>query len=588
MICLYYIMYSKIINPKTGKKVLTTSRLGKSILRNYLKVLNKQKGGAMTKFNPAMFTHMCDLGSVQCGAICANWLGVEKAFIRALLWESGSTAVIGRPKLAHSRGEWEKDIGISGEAMTLILQKHEDQIERGQLNKSLSGRGIRIKEFTRKRLSFIQFRGTLFDQFEKLLRDHIKPGYATILNIQVADTMGHYAIIGKFSDGRRFIIDPQHHTGIISDTDDGGAQIKIVTYIKSSWPSQSINIGIYINGVVLDATNYIPVDWDGSSFETERTYTPGYAALPSDMRICYFYDGTRGSCPYGSTCHYIHDDRFVHLRQQRPIRVCRHWLKGRCEKGARCEFRHAAADSDEDGAAAASAASSSAVLSKECSTCGRSLSREEFSNTQWRRSRGPRRCIQCEYQTRKRRAADSDEGGVAAAAATTSMAEEFDSEHLRQAIKASLQQQAIDASLRQQTEGGAAAAGGEDADTISIESLQRAMDEVLAEAARKEAPGPRIRKKRVQLRVMIKAGHPDAGKQGIAINFDRDKTWQVRLSDGRIINIHRGYLQRIHYGGNAEKSDYLKSLKELFKNHNNPEFISKVLPKLATMRIKLL
>ena len=43
MICLYYIMYSKIINPKTGKKVLTTSRLGKSILRNYLKVLNKQK-----------------------------------------------------------------------------------------------------------------------------------------------------------------------------------------------------------------------------------------------------------------------------------------------------------------------------------------------------------------------------------------------------------------------------------------------------------------------------------------------------------------------------------------------------------------
>ena len=36
-------MYSKITNPKTGRKVSVEGRLGKTILRNYLLVL---KGGA--------------------------------------------------------------------------------------------------------------------------------------------------------------------------------------------------------------------------------------------------------------------------------------------------------------------------------------------------------------------------------------------------------------------------------------------------------------------------------------------------------------------------------------------------------------
>uniref|UniRef100_A0A6C0B630 Uncharacterized protein n=1 Tax=viral metagenome TaxID=1070528 RepID=A0A6C0B630_9ZZZZ len=33
-------MYSKIVNPKTGRKVSVTSRLGKSIIRKYLNVLS--------------------------------------------------------------------------------------------------------------------------------------------------------------------------------------------------------------------------------------------------------------------------------------------------------------------------------------------------------------------------------------------------------------------------------------------------------------------------------------------------------------------------------------------------------------------
>lgn len=36
-------MYSKIVNPTTGRKVLVNSRLGKKILRQYLEILT---GGA--------------------------------------------------------------------------------------------------------------------------------------------------------------------------------------------------------------------------------------------------------------------------------------------------------------------------------------------------------------------------------------------------------------------------------------------------------------------------------------------------------------------------------------------------------------
>ena len=43
-------MYSKIINPKTGRKVSVKGRLGQIILRNYMKELSGKfsKGGAQT------------------------------------------------------------------------------------------------------------------------------------------------------------------------------------------------------------------------------------------------------------------------------------------------------------------------------------------------------------------------------------------------------------------------------------------------------------------------------------------------------------------------------------------------------------
>ena len=42
-------MYSKIINPKTGRKVNVNGKLGKSIIRNYLVFLNGGEFGEKTK-----------------------------------------------------------------------------------------------------------------------------------------------------------------------------------------------------------------------------------------------------------------------------------------------------------------------------------------------------------------------------------------------------------------------------------------------------------------------------------------------------------------------------------------------------------
>ena len=36
-------MYSKITNPKTGKRVKTNSKLGEKILKKFIKVLNSKK-----------------------------------------------------------------------------------------------------------------------------------------------------------------------------------------------------------------------------------------------------------------------------------------------------------------------------------------------------------------------------------------------------------------------------------------------------------------------------------------------------------------------------------------------------------------
>tara|TARA_B110000208_G_C11743521_1_gene420821 strand:- start:835 stop:1134 length:300 start_codon:yes stop_codon:yes gene_type:complete len=42
-------MYSKIINPKTGRKVNVNGRLGKSIIRNYIVFVNGGELGGKTK-----------------------------------------------------------------------------------------------------------------------------------------------------------------------------------------------------------------------------------------------------------------------------------------------------------------------------------------------------------------------------------------------------------------------------------------------------------------------------------------------------------------------------------------------------------
>ena len=44
----YYIMYSKITDPQTGKKISADSKLGKQILTNYLTIL--EGGGAKQWF----------------------------------------------------------------------------------------------------------------------------------------------------------------------------------------------------------------------------------------------------------------------------------------------------------------------------------------------------------------------------------------------------------------------------------------------------------------------------------------------------------------------------------------------------------
>ena len=495
-------MYSKIVNPINGNTVSIKSRLGKSILENYLKALNKQKGGTMTKFNPAMFTNMCDLGKVQCGAICANWLGVEQAFIEALLWESGSAEVPRslRPEYAHSSSRsWSPDSGISDDAMTSILARHKDAIIAGDLDTSLADRGITVDDASLDDATPVFFqtslqwlRGewrpkTLETQFDEIL-ERIEIGYATILNIAVEGGMGHYVIIGKFPYARRwrrFIIDPQHHTGIISGDNDFLAHKRIVKHLKKIWEDSTLRLGMYTDGVVLDATNYRPVNWDGTSFATERHYTPGYATLPADMRLCRTYNGKRGSCLHqsgdddeassgGSRCFFVHNRKFVKFRSsdwKDKKKLCKFFVDGaanKCTKGSRCLFSHDGPD-DEDGAAStwatpkrkATRGSATKIqatrgsATKICSVCQNAFPKSSargdggFSNNQWNKAQG-RRCPQCIADTQQQR---------------------------------------------------------------------------------------------------------------------------------------RRARQR---GGNAEKSDYLKSLKELFKNHNNSEFISKVLPKLATMRIKLL
>ena len=614
--------YKKIVNPKTGKLVRVNSSLGKKIILNYVNVLNKQKGGAMTRFNPAMFTSMCDFGDVQCSAICANWLGVERSYIEVLLYETGHPQYRSRPRLAYSaEDEWEEDSGISAHAMTSILQRHADEFRYGDFRRRFEERGIRLQRFAEK-IKLKQFDGNLHSQFSQVY-EHIEKGYATLLDITVEGAMGHYAVIGKFRDDSLFIIDPQHHTGIRS------GHKSIVGYLKESWPTQTINIGIYINGIVLDASNYIPVTWDKGIFDIEESYTQGYAVLPAKMRICNYYDGTPGSCPYtinGIKCPYVHNNRFAPLRKRLPIPVCHHWSKGACSRGDSCGFAHDesgggdGAGMGEDYSAPASAAAASAVAALESGGGGAGME-EDYA---------PASAATAVAVA----ALESGDGGGAATKV----------------------QRPVIATLV--PGGGGGSSYGMEVEDTSVESTAVAAEPV-ATITHQEVPYPvypggliaTINKgsfkgykvgilsgSSTHNYVRILDGQPGAGEQNWVLIQDLtveilDATYsqqKVRLNvplghplyitnkaevtilgsnnnmffikgfifgKGHIQGwIHRGHLLQHggrptnQQGGDATKHklNYKKILEELYKNHNNPEFISKVLPKLKGVFVKII
>ena len=387
------ISYNKIVNPKTDKLVRVNSSLGKKILLNYINVLNKQRGGATVRFSPAMFTHMCHFGDTQCVSIASNWLGIEKAYIKALLWESSHAAYITKPRLAVSRPR-DRDGGVSAEASLAILQKHADAIEDGGLDRSLEERQIYVEEQSSEALEDIDFDGTLYDQFNEVL-EYIKPGYATLLYFNPSVHMGHAVIIGKFEDGRRFIIDPQGHEGIISGATDDDAHTAIIEYIQGIWEGEEVNLAITINGPVLDASNYIPIDWRGVDIESRNT--PGYRMLPDEMRLCQYYDGSSDSCPLeksASGCPYIHDDDALHLARQLVIPLCHHWNEGFCEAGDSCRFSHPGASDAAASATEGGGSSASGGKLRRCAQCRNKLPTRDFSSSQRSKGSGSR-CKEC-------------------------------------------------------------------------------------------------------------------------------------------------------------------------------------------------
>ena len=390
------ISYNKIVNPKTDKLVRVNSSLGKKILLNYINVLNKQRGGATVRFSPAMFTHMCHFGDTQCVSIASNWLGIEKAYIKALLWESSHAAYITKPRLAVSRPR-DRDGGVSAEASLAILQKHADAIEDGGLDISLEERQIYVEEQSSEALEDIDFDGTLYDQFNEVLK-YIKPGYATLLYFNPSVHMGHAVIIGKFEDGRRFIIDPQGHEGIISGATDDDAHTAIIEYIQGIWEGEEVNLAITINGPVLDASNYIPIDWRGVDIESRNT--PGYGTLPPEMRLCQYYDGSSDSCPLEKSadgCPYIHDDAALHLARRLVTPVCHFWNDGLCEAGDSCPFSHPGARGSRRAPMQRRRGGDSSASGgglRRCAQCENDLSTKAFSYNQ--RKKGPgSRCKEC-------------------------------------------------------------------------------------------------------------------------------------------------------------------------------------------------
>ena len=71
-------MYSKIVNPMTGRKVSVNGKLGQSILKKYIEILNKQRGGAAAHFESGVFMDpVVDYMSMTaCTEVVFRWLRI--------------------------------------------------------------------------------------------------------------------------------------------------------------------------------------------------------------------------------------------------------------------------------------------------------------------------------------------------------------------------------------------------------------------------------------------------------------------------------------------------------------------------------
>ena len=517
-------MYNKIVNPKTGKKVLTTSCLGKSILKKYIAVINKQSGGATAKFGAKSFVNMCDMGSTQCAAICANWLGVERAYIEALLWESRSDRFTIRPDIAFSDPGERADWGVGGGVLDHVLRQYKEtlrgvediqrRIERGEGLNVNAGHGAQylesgsimnedypadvwklFKSFMEKNIKIVDIPDapisyewygdrvvggrpmTLSEAVAEIGTTHLEGGEATILNITRGGTGLHFAIIGKFNDGRLFIIDPQVKPlpALFTGASPAHAMRSIHRYLLSLGRGYDrMNIGILTGGPKIDTTNYTPELWP--EFGTQAT-TGGYHSLPKELRLCA-RRAAGGPCDLSrceySPCvqEYATNPHTAQADYDRTIqsRACGYYASGTCRFGDQCRFSH-----DIGGAASKSSAMSAAAV----------------------------------------------------AAPLPAQASPVSSEMM----------------------GGKTPPAG----------------------------------------VRVKYNLDGTIVKGTIIDFDEDGTWSVMLDgDDSVTKIPRERLDLIQGGGKVNKTNYIEILEEISRNHNDPEFIKKVLPVLGMLKIKIL
>ena len=109
-------MYSKIVNPKTGRRVSITSRLGKEILRNYLSVLVGGVGGE--EFAPTVNGLEEDGGYIPIGKLGQT----GGSFF--VLYKNGKV-------LKYNIDIWEVDDDLTNEIQTALEELYEAVSHKG-------------------------------------------------------------------------------------------------------------------------------------------------------------------------------------------------------------------------------------------------------------------------------------------------------------------------------------------------------------------------------------------------------------------------------------------------------------------------